>query len=139
METDAFVRRVLDTYNSHELENFDDILTDDCVLVRNGVEAVGREAIKGVLARLYRAFPDLEYSLDDVLVDGDRMALRWHGRGTHRGEYLGIAPTGRTIVYDGITFYERRGDRIARIWVSANTLGILRALGATARQPEARP
>ena len=132
---DQFVRKVVDTYNGHRLEPFDALFTDDCVLMRNGVEAVGREAVKNVLAKLYRAFPDIEYVIDDVIVSGDKIALRWHGNATHRGDYFGIPPTGKNVGYDGITLYQLRGDRIARIWVSANMLGVVRDLGAP--QPEA--
>lgn len=138
MAIDPFVRRVIDIYNGHRVEAFDELLTEDCVLVRNGAEASGREAIKKVLDNLYRAFPDIEYTVDDVLVAGDKMALRWQGRGTHRGEYQGMAPSGRRVTYDGITLYELRGNRIARIWVATNVLGVMRSLQAQAPQPEAR-
>jgi steroid delta-isomerase-like uncharacterized protein len=132
-----FLRKVLDAYNSHRVESFDELLTDDVVLVRNGTEVRGREAVKDVMSKLYRAFPDIEYDVDDVIVSGDKMVLRWNGRGTHRGDYFGIPPTGRTASYDGITLYELRGDRIARIWVTANVLALLRGIGAKAAQPEA--
>jgi predicted ester cyclase len=139
-DSDAFLRKVLDIYNSHDVSRFDELLADDCVLVRNGVEARGREEVKRVLARLYAAIPDIEYRLDDVVAAGDKLALRWSGRGTHRGEYMGVAPTGRPLSYDGITLYERRGDRLQRIWVSTNLLGLLRALTTGTGTPaEARP
>jgi len=131
-----FVRKVVDTYNGHRVEAFDELLTDDCVLVRNGVEAVGREEVKRVLANLYSAFPDIEYTVDDVLVSDEKMALRWHGQGTHLGEYLGLAASGRPVSYDGITVYELRGDRVARIFVSANLLGLVRTL-LSSPQPKA--
>jgi steroid delta-isomerase-like uncharacterized protein len=129
---DPFLKKVIAAYNGHKLEAFDTLFTDDCALVRNGVEAVGKEEVKKVLAKLYRAFPDIEYTIDDVIVAGNKMGLRWHGTGTHRGDYFGIPPTGRPLQYDGITLYELRGDKIARIWVSANMLGVVRDLGAGA-------
>ena len=138
---EAFVKKVVDIYNSRKVDGFDEILTDDCVLVRNGNEASGKKAIKEVLAKLYRAFPDIEYTIDDVLVAGDKLALRWHGHGTHKGDYFGVAPTNREATYDGITLYELRGDKIAAIWVSTNVLGLLRDLGGKATiesRPEAR-
>lgn len=141
-EIKPFLRRLLDIYNSHQPDAFDALLTEDCVLVRNGQEASGREAVKRVLAKVYRAFPDLDYRIDDAVVAGDKVAMRWQGRGTHRGEYLGVAPTGSAISYSGITFYEMRGDKVARIWVSADLLGLLRSLSEAARtrpSPEARP
>ena len=132
VDKDPFLKKIVAAYNGHKLEAFDELLTDDCVLVRNGVEALGRDAVKGVLAKLYRAFPDIEYVIDDVIVSGNKLGLRWHGTGTHQGDYFGIPPTGRSLQYDGITLYELRGDKIARIWVSANMLGVVRDLAAGA-------
>jgi predicted ester cyclase len=89
-----------------------------------------------VLGQLYRAIPDLVYRIDDAVSAGDKMAIRWEGRGTHRGEYQGLAPTGSEMTYGGITFYETRGDRIARIWVSTNLLEQLRKLSEVAQHAE---
>src|SRR5215831_14443027 len=121
-ESNPFLRKVLATYNSRRPEAFDALLTEDCTLIRDGAEARGREAVKRVLTQLYRAVPDLEYRIDDAISSGDKVAIRWEGHGTHRGEYLGVAPTGSPMSYAGITLYEMRGDRVARIWVSTNLL-----------------
>jgi steroid delta-isomerase-like uncharacterized protein len=125
---DSFVQRVVDAYNSRTLEAFDSLLTDDVVLVRDEEKAHGRDEFKAVLARVKRAFPDLRYRIDDFVVSGDKMALRWEARGTHQGEYLGVQGSGRPISYTGITLYELRDGRIARVWVSADLLSLLRRL-----------
>ena len=101
-EADPFLRKVLDTYNSRRPDAFDGLLTEECTLVRDGAEARGREAVKRVLAQLYRAIPDLEYRIDDAVSSGDKVAIRWEGRGTHRGEYFGIPPTGSAILSGGL-------------------------------------
>jgi len=137
-EESEFLRRVLDTYNSHRTDAFDALLTEDCVLVRDGAEARGRESIKRVLAQLYRAMPDLEYRIDDAVSSGDKTAIRWEGHGTYRGDYLGMSPTGSAISYAGITIFETRGDRIARLWVSTNLLERLRSLTPAARPAQAQ-
>ena len=137
-----FLRRVIDTYNGHRLDDFDQVLTEDCVLVRNGVEARGREAVKRVLDKLYHAFPDIEYRIEDAVTADDKIAIRWAGRGTHRGEYLGVAATGLEVTYNGITLYELHGEQIARIWVSADLLSLVRQLAASkpaGAQPEVHP
>jgi steroid delta-isomerase-like uncharacterized protein len=140
-DMDRFVKRLVNAYNQRSLDDFDNLLTDDVVLVRDEEKAHGRDEFKAVLRRLQRAFPDLEYRVDDVIVAGDRIALRWQASGTHRDEYLGVAATGRAVSYSGVTIYELRGDRVARIWVAADLLSLLRRLsearsGAT---PEAHP
>lgn len=125
---DPFVQRLIDAYNGRALEAFDTLLTDDVVLVRDAEKAHGRDEFKAVLSRVYRAFPDIRYQIDDVIVSGDRIVLRWEGRGTHQGEYLGVQGTGRPIRYRGITLYELRDGRISHVWVSADLLSLLRSL-----------
>jgi steroid delta-isomerase-like uncharacterized protein len=140
-DMDRFVKRLVNAYNQRSLDDFDNLLTDDVVLVRDEEKAHGRDEFKAVLRRLQRAFPDIQYRVDDVIVAGDRIALRWEARGTHRDEYLGVAATGRAVSYGGVTIYELRGDRIARIWVAADLLSLLRRLSEarTGATPEAHP
>ena len=130
---DPFVERLVDAYNSRTPEAFDALLTDDVVLVRDEEKARGREEFKGVLGRVRRAFPDIRYRIEDVIRTGDRLVLRWEARGTHEGEYLGIQPSGRAINYTGITLYELRDGKIARIWVSADLLSAPPAAQGRAR------
>jgi steroid delta-isomerase-like uncharacterized protein len=136
MDKNAFARRLVDAYNKRTLDEFDALLTDDVVLIRDEEKAHGREEFKAVLARLQRAFPDIQYRVEDTIVSGDRIVLRWQARGTHRGEYLGVQPTGRPASYTGVTVYELRGDRIARIWVLADLLSLLRRLREVAAPRE---
>ena len=138
-EGSPFLRKVLDTYNGRSVDAFDSLLSDDCTLVRDGVEARGREAIKRVLAQLYRAIPDLEYRIDDAVSSGDKTAIRWEGRGAHRGEYLGVPPTGKVMSYFGITFFETRDGRIVRLWVSTNLVERLRNLAEVGQPKRSEP
>jgi steroid delta-isomerase-like uncharacterized protein len=136
---DAFVECLVDAYNGRTLEAFDALLTEDVVLVRDEEKARGREEFKNVLRRLRQAFPDIRYRIDDVIQSGDRLVLRWEARGTHQGEYLGVQPSGRAISYTGITAYELRDRKVARIWVAADLLSLVRRLrGERAATAEAR-
>ena len=139
MQLDPFVKRLVDAYNKRSLDEFDALLAEDVVLVRDGDKAHGIAEFKEVLARVQRAFPDIEYRIEDVIVAGDRIALRWEARGTHRGEYLGQAATGRPVGYSGITIYERRPDgKIARIFVAADLFSLLRRIREARIGGEAR-
>src|SRR5690349_2276058 len=117
MEKNELVKKLVDAYNGKKLDDFDALLADDVVLVRDEEKAHGREEFKKVLARLHKAFPDIQYKIDDTIVANDRIILRWEGRGTHKGEYLGVPATGRAASYTGITVYELKGDKIAKIFV----------------------
>jgi steroid delta-isomerase-like uncharacterized protein len=138
----AMVQRLVDAYSSPKLDGFDSILTDDVVLVRDDEKAHGRDEFKAVLTRVKQAFPDIQYRIDEVITTSDRIVLRWEALATHRDEYLGVPASGRAISYTGITIYELRGDRIARVWVNADLLTLLRRLreprlGAPAPQARA--
>ncbi|WP_344486521.1 ester cyclase [Nonomuraea monospora] len=90
----------------------------------------GVEAFTRVWDTLLRAFPDLHVQIEDVIEEGDLVACRNTVTGTHRGEYRGLAPTGRTVTY-GEMFVVRFSDgRIAEIWGVVDVFSQLRQLGA---------
>ena len=63
------------------------------------IEATGAKLLKAVFAGLLRAFPDLHITVEDVIEEGDKIASRNTVTGTHRGEYMGLPPTGRPVTY----------------------------------------
>ena len=68
--------------------------------------------------------------VDDVMADGDKVALRWHAEGTHRGELPGLAPTGKRASATGITIYQWRDGKVVEAWTQWDNLGLARQLGA---------
>jgi steroid delta-isomerase-like uncharacterized protein len=74
------------------------------------------------------AFPDLTIVDIFTVASGDIVAARWQARGTSRGHFLGVAPTGRSLDYSGISMFRVEDGRIAEIWETRNTLGILHQL-----------
>ena len=80
------------------------------------------------LQEQWRAFPDLSVVNELAVANGDIVATRWHARGTSQADFLGLAPTGRSLDYTGVSMYRIEDDRIAEIWETRNTLGILHQL-----------
>jgi predicted ester cyclase len=74
------------------------------------------------------AFPDLQHSIDDLLAENDRVALRVTCRGTHRGEFQGIAVTHRRIEFTRIVIYRIAGHKIAESWGELDFLRLMRQL-----------
>jgi predicted SnoaL-like aldol condensation-catalyzing enzyme len=69
------------------------------------------------LATTYRgAFPDLQFTLDDQVAEGDKVVTRWTGRGTNTGELMGMPPTGKKAVVTGIGIDRIVGGKIAESW-----------------------
>ena len=85
-----------------------------------------RELIEG-----YRsAFPDLKLTIEEQVAEGDLVATRWTARGTHKGELMGIAPTGKESTVTGMSIEKIKDGKIVESWNNWDTLGMMRQLGA---------
>lgn len=83
------------------------------------------------LVSLYRpGFPDVRFTTEEVIAEGDRVALRWSAEGTHAGDVLGVAPTGRPATASGTDLFRIRDGKIVRYRVHWDALGLLRQIGA---------
>lgn len=84
---------------------------------------------KQVLALFRSAFPDLTIVVEDVAVDGDLTSLRWNGTGTHKGELMGIPPTGKTVHITGMDILRFEDGKIKERWAEVNALSLMQQLG----------
>ena len=90
----------------------------------------GAAGVKGKVETLRAAFPDLRYTLEDVVAEGDLVAARYSWRGTHQGEaFLGIPTSGKAILVRGMDFYRLRDGKIVEHWDNVDELGMLSQLG----------
>ena len=82
------------------------------------------------LVNLYRsAFPDLHFTIEDEVAEGDKVMTRWTARGTHKGELMGIPPTGRQATVTGITINRMANGKIVEDWANFDALGMMQQLG----------
>lgn len=90
-----------------------------------------REDFHTMLHEFYAAFPDFRTEIEDLLVDESRgmVAIRWTARGTHRGPYLGVAPTKRLINFAGIEIVRVSEGRIVERWGEWDGMELLEQLG----------
>jgi steroid delta-isomerase-like uncharacterized protein len=108
-----------EVWNRQNASAIDEILTPDCVaygLPDPDAVLRGPEAFKQVHAEFCDAFPDIQIEVNDVIAAGDRVAARWRATGTHSGDGLGFAPTGKRIVLDGATIVVIRDGRMQEGW-----------------------
>lgn len=89
----------------------------------------GLEGHNGLVALFRAAFPDLEFRIDDMLAEGDKVAIRTTMTGTHQGEFHGIPPTGVAVTVTGAHVIRIAGGKIAEHWGSNDDLGMMRQLG----------
>lgn len=88
----------------------------------------GREGLKALVREWRTGFPDMRETVEDLLAEGDRVAGRFTLRGTHRGPFLGLAPTGKRIEITGMDIVRIRDGRIVEFWYNEDTLGLFRQL-----------
>src|SRR5690349_7978752 len=84
-----------------------------------------REGLKGQVAMLRAAFPDVRFTVDDLVMDGDKGVARTTMRGTHAGELMGIPPTGKQVAVSGIDIVRFEGGKAVEHWSQSDDLGLM--------------
>jgi len=90
--------------------------------------APGSTALTAVLARYSTAFPDAEYTIEDIIVSDNKAAVRWSARGTHTGALGQTPPTGKAVQVTGMDVYHFRDGKIVEVWTNWDALGFLKQL-----------
>ena len=108
----------------------DELLTDNFVNHRTppGIPP-DRAGYKQWGAIFRAAFPDQKQVADDIVAEADKVAIRWSSRATHKGEFMGIAPTGKRIALTGITMIRIVGGKCVEDWTEFDALGLIQQLG----------
>lgn len=95
----------------------------------------GLEGMRARWAMLFEAFPDFQITVHDIIGEGDRVAMRTTGAGTHAGPFFGIPPTGRRIVFHETNFNRIVDGRLVEHWADRSNLEVMQQLGALPGKP----
>ena len=90
----------------------------------------GTEAMKQGFATLRNAFPDIAFTVEDMIAEEDKVVSRVKCRGTHKGEFMGIAPTGKKMEINGIIITRWVDGKELEAWEVIDMLGMMQQLGA---------
>ncbi len=88
-----------------------------------------REGFRKMVSMFQTAFPDFHLTLEDMVAEGDKVVVRWNWGGTHKGEYMGIAPTGKQVTLKGVSIHRFEGGKVVEQWHEVDMLGQLQQLG----------
>lgn len=132
----AVARRFIDdAWNRGDLDLASDLLDEQLVNHdADGTTTNKREFLRFV-AEFRAAYPDLHFSIDDMLAEGDRVATRVTIRGTQAGPYQGVAATGRPTTWTGIGIIRVRDGKIVEQWADTDTVGAAVQAGLRPAQP----
>jgi steroid delta-isomerase-like uncharacterized protein len=83
-----------------------------------------------IIGMMRGGFPDIQWTLEEVIAEGDKVAARFTMRGTHRGAFFGVPPTGKTIAVQAMNFYRLSGGQFIEERGQPDLLGLLQQIGA---------
>jgi steroid delta-isomerase-like uncharacterized protein len=126
----AHIRRVIEeVYNRGDLALVDEVAASDLIIHAGPQDIRGREGAKQYVAALRAGFPDLRFTIEDQVAEGDTVVTRWTARGTHAGEFQGVPATGREIRITGTDIDRIVGGKVTECWAHLDELGLMRQLG----------
>ena len=134
----AVVERFVEEFwSSGKLSIADELLAAEATISVNNQAVADIETLKAICRSFRDAFPDWHSTFEELVAEGERVAERWTGRGTHRGEFQGIAATGRQVAVPGTVFYRIVGGKIVEFCGQFDRLALIEQLGNGGVPPQA--
>jgi predicted ester cyclase len=109
----------------------EEIIAPDCPLYFGSMfMGTGPEAFKQTRTMMYSGFPDLRWTIDEIIAEGETVAERLTGRGTHQGEFMDVPPTGSRVEIPNIAMARIREGKIVEMRGAPDMLGLMQQIGA---------
>ncbi|MFG2639558.1 ester cyclase [Streptomyces sp. NPDC048370] len=126
----ALMRTAYKTLESGDVDACVDLLTEDFTANLPGLPDPmhGREIWRLGAQAMWEGFPDLKITVEDMFGVDDKVAVRVHFEGTHRGTFQGVEATGRPVSFRSIEIYRVEGDKVAEEWVAPDMIGLMRQI-----------
>jgi predicted ester cyclase len=126
----TLVRRFIEeVIGQGNLAILDELLASTYVYHAPGMEVSGPTGLKQVFTMLRTAFPDWYETTEDMIAEDDKVVFRVTGQGTHQGNFMGIAPTGRQVTMSGIDIVRIEGNKLVEHWAVFDQMGMMQQLG----------
>ena len=119
-----------EVFNKKKLAAIDDFFAPNVIdhSLPSGAPG-GIEGPRQNISMFLGAFPDLHLTLEDIIAEGDKVAVRFTATGTHQGDLMGIAPTGKHVTATGISIIRYENGKAMEGWANFDDLGMLQQLG----------
>lgn len=118
-----------EVWTNKNLDKIADFISENFVLHVGNDEYRGFAPLKQSLMSYQKAFPDLMFTLEDLIAENDRVVELWSATGTHRGEFQGIPPTNKHAKISGVDIVTIRDGKIIERWAYADFQGLMKQLG----------
>jgi steroid delta-isomerase-like uncharacterized protein len=130
----AAFQRFHDAANTGDIEviskTIDELVAPDAVIrTPLPIDATGADALKQIWAMLLRIYPDIHLTVEDVIAEGDKVVARTTVTGTHRGEFMGVAPTGKPVTYNEMFIFRFADGRVVETWGVVDVYAQMKQIG----------
>jgi predicted ester cyclase len=127
----TYEHRWVEGLNRGDISSADDAFASNCVIHINGSPEpnIGLGDFKEMLKGLLSAFPDLQFTIEDQVIAGDKYTTRWIAKGTHTGSLGDIPPTGKSMKINGLILDRVVDDKVVERWEQWDQMGMLQQLG----------
>jgi predicted ester cyclase len=113
-------------------KTIDEVVAPDAVIrTPLPIEATGADALKQIWAMLLRIYPDIHLMDEDLIGEGDKVVGRTTVTGTHRGEFMGVAPTGKSVTYNEMFIFRIADGRVVETWGVVDVYAQMKQIGVT--------
>ena len=130
MDNKTIYRRLINVWNTGEFSRTDEWLADDYTShQRLAGQPEGREGFHRAAQWFRTVFSEFVFTIDFMVSEGDRLVGRWSGQGTHAGDFLGIAATGKVIHLTGFDALRIAHGLVVEVWHQEDMVGLLRQMG----------
>lgn len=127
-ENKEVVRRIFEANNEREFDTLWEFYTSDYIgHYSDGYMSL--EQTKQMAALLISAFPDWNGTVEDLVAEGNKVAVRFTYRGTHKGEFRGITPTGNSVEFTNDGIFRIENGKLVELWVTMDRFGLMQQLG----------
>ena len=131
-ENKAVVRRFIDEiFLEGNLDSVDELLTEDFTPHTWGKVEPGKEAMKAAIERVSKGLSDASMTIEDVIAEGDRVAVRLTSHAVQTGEFMGLPPSGKPYTIGEIHIFRLVDGKVAEHWHQADFMGMMRQLDAS--------
>ena len=124
-------RLIMEVWGQGDMDLLADIVDTDFLDHTTTGDVSGSENFRELVIAFRNAFPDINFSINDMIAERDKVVARWAARGTHKGEFLGNAASDNPISITGVHIYRITDEKLQERWGNWDQLGLMQQLGVT--------
>ncbi len=130
-ENKAIARQFYKLIETGDLDLADEVVAEDYVN-HNALpgQTSGLAGYKEAISALRASLPDIQYTIDDQIAEGDKVLTRYRATGTHQGEFLGVPASGKPLTFRALVLQRVVNGKIQESWLEMDMLGLMQQMGA---------